>query len=216
MKDSNYNKLIIELTRQFEKSIPDDEKDKAELVNQFKNYMEKERDNASRNIVVRSSSYLMEKMLRSKANQLIETDIITKKKSLLKDENFEELMQRSIQAFEIAKKTLLAGDRVVKEINSVELIEEVKELRDSVRDFNQKDARAICSETILDINLMACPGANMVSLRIADMFMGMPRSKRKQLRAKAEANQKKYSKEIKQEYEQWKKERSYVEGGEER
>ena len=74
MKDSNYNDLIIELTKQFEKSIPDEEKDKVELVNQFKSYIEKERDNASRNIVVRSSSYLMEKMLRSKAIQLIETD----------------------------------------------------------------------------------------------------------------------------------------------
>ena len=121
-----------------------------------------------------------------------------------------------MKAFELAKKTLLTGDRVVKEINSAKLIEEAKELRDSVRDFNQKDARAICSETILDINLMACPGANMVSLRIADMFMGMPRPKRKQLRTKAEANQKKYSKEVKQEYEQWEKRESDVEGGEER
>ncbi len=173
-----FQDLISQLVSRFADTISDADDDKKEMIDKFRQYLETELNELQANPVIGSSNFLMKMGLRSKARNVIKLKLNAKKRLLnVRDENLEKLRNLSLKLFELAKKTLLKGDRLspsMKLDDISHITVDLCKFRDSVKDYNLEEAHKECSRAGFDLNLIYVPGATMASNRIIAWFNQLP------------------------------------------
>ena len=156
--------LIEELTENFKQSIPEGE---TKLIDAFKEYLLKVNDdlkNSDSKFVLKDEESISN-VLRRITERLVRSDLRSKKRELLIDENFEKLSMLSGLAKVMAEDILNGKESNIKfDIN--EKIEEMTSLLDLVEEYNKEQASWLVSEGTLDFKFVENPETNIVSLRL--------------------------------------------------
>lgn len=163
MIESEYKKEIMRFVKKFSMTIPSDEQI---LLKNFEKYLfstiKEIEDSDNKYIKKDKESVIM--YLSDIAERLIEIDLESKKQELLKDKNFEKIMNISVGVFHKAKKVVMNGNIEVEETEITE--KNLINLLGDVKPHNIEKARELVSETILDIRFIKNPNTNVLSLRI--------------------------------------------------
>lgn len=168
MEKTEYKTYISDLVEQFKKTIPDDE---IELPSQFEQYLYfivETLENSKSKFIRKDKDSIIATLNRT-AKQLIDMDLTNKKKQLLKDGNFEKIQDFSNQAFNNAT-NILNGETADTNLDIQRRIEELEQLLNSVEPYNEKKAKELVSEAILDLQFIANPKTDVVSIRLSHLI----------------------------------------------
>lgn len=160
--------VILNLTMSFEKTIPEDEEKRAELISAFKNHLYL----AVRTIQESNSKFIskdeasIESTLKGISNDFNKKDLQNKKQELLKDSSFEQIKQISGLAFRSAQDVLNGNSNAI-DFDITDKISEVKALLETVESYNREQAQRLVSETILDFRFIENPSNQVSSLRLS-------------------------------------------------
>lgn len=159
--------LILKLTTEFENTITEEENKKTEIVVAFKNYLylavETIQESTSKFISKDLES--IKSVLTSIANRFDTSDLESVKRDLLVDNAFEEIRQKSVHIFEMAQSCIQNKKKNV-EIDRDAEFNNMKNLLKSVKEYNQRQARELISEAILDLEYITSLNDNVLSLRL--------------------------------------------------
>ena len=158
--------FILKLTTEFEKIIPE-EKEKNDIIGAFKNYLY-----FAVNVIQEATLEFKDKdvdsiklVLTRIANVFGTSDLAYVKRNLLVDNAFETIKERSAQIFDMAKNSIR-----VKETNiDIDVDIEIKKMTESlksVKEYNERQARSLISEAILDLEYITTLSEEALSLRL--------------------------------------------------
>ena len=159
--------LILKLTTDFEKTIPQKENERTEIIEAFKNYLYL----AVQTIEESTSKFIskdlesIKSFLNSIASDFDKKDMEYIKRNLLVDKSFEEIRGKSVQIFEMAKSIML-GKRENVEIDVATEIDNMENLLKGVKKCNQKQAEELISEAIVDLQYITHLNEDVLSLRL--------------------------------------------------
>ena len=165
--EKEYVNLINELATNFEKSIPDDEKEKNKLIESFKNYL-KFGVNSLKNSKLEFISKDFESIcetIKQMAERLCDKDIMLVKQKLLEDANFDKIREISGKVFELAIKKM-NKEKINESFDLSSQREEMEKLLEKVEPYNQKIARELVSETLVDMEFLETGNMDVLSLRL--------------------------------------------------
>lgn len=163
-KDNEYEQIIYSLTDEFAKNVGYDE---IELIKAFENYLYNalKQNESTKLKFIKNDKESTERLLRLITERLINADLDTKKRRLIKDESFERIKKTSREAFEIAQ-SILNNKTPNFNFDIQKKIDELQEAISDVKIYNKEQANELVSETILDLNFIENPKTNIVSLRM--------------------------------------------------
>lgn len=167
--------LVDELTNKFAKTISDDDNEKDELVKAFKVYLKKSIDMANSSKYVNKSTEEIARFLNCKTEMFGAMDIIVKKQFLLRDTKLEEINRISKEIFDLASQKL-SGKEINEKKNIEQEVETMKTLLNDVRPYNEKFAKKLISEAVLDLNFLDKPNTNVLSLRLYQLKSNMEKA----------------------------------------
>ena len=159
--------LIFKLTTDFEKTIPEEENERTEIIAAFKNYLYL----AVKTIQESNSKFIskdlesIKSVLNGIAKDFSNKDVESIKRTLLMDSAFEEIRKKSSAIFEMAKSTMSGKGKNV-EVDIVTETENMQSLFKSVKEYNQKQAQKLISEAIVDLEYIAHSNEDNLSLRL--------------------------------------------------
>ena len=161
------NVIIDQLTNDLEKLIPNEEKEKEELLNGFKKYLNiaVEYIKNSGEKAVNNVDDLINKILKMRADMIFQMNILEMKQYLIEDQALLKLQEKSYEIYETAAKKLL-GENNLKEYNTDLEIKKMEDLEKDIRDFNQERVKELISETVLDLCFLDGTNAGLFSLRL--------------------------------------------------
>lgn len=159
--------LILELTAVFESKISDKENEKENLIKAFKNYLylvvEAIQESTSK--FINKDLESIKRFLSSIAKDFYKGDLEYAKRTLLADKAFEEIREKSLQIFELAKSSI-RGKKEERTIDVEKEIERMESLLEQVKDYNQKQAQELVSEAIVDGQYINSIKKDVLSLRL--------------------------------------------------
>lgn len=159
--------LINELTNKFVEKIPKDDPDKEELIKNFRNYIENTIEvikNSSSKFISQDEEMII-KTIQVEADMIINSDLITIKQKLLRDNNLFKVQAISRNAFQLACDKV-DGKGIDNKINIDSIIESLEKFKEQIKPCNQSLANSLISEAILDLNLLNRTDFKITSLRI--------------------------------------------------
>ena len=160
MKEKEYESLVRKLAEEFDKSIPESEK---ELTDNFVTYLY----SAISNLESKGQSKdEIERKIGAYARYIIGRDLEEKKREIVIDNAFEKIRQISNEFFRMAK-GVLVGEQVDSNDDFSQKIEEMKELLCRVTKYNRQQAENLISEAILDVGFITNSQSGITSVRIA-------------------------------------------------
>ena len=155
--------LADKLTEQFKRSLASDEQD---LVGAFRNYLLLHIEGDSKSNLRFSNDIIASSMMQT-TNDFMEYPSDIKRKLLLKDDALEEIKKISGMAFSEAQLVLFESKNTSLSKEQIDLKQkEILNLLGKVQPYNKEEAKMIVSETILDLNLLANPKSEVLSLRL--------------------------------------------------
>lgn len=165
MVNSEYKTLISELTEEFKKAIPENEQ---KLIDEFEKYLYStietlEKSNSEFILKDRDS---ITAVLRRIAQDLIVIDLDSKKQKLLPDNSFWKISEISGQIYEDAQ-NILNNKGLIVEFDYTKEIDKMTKLLETVELHNKEQAKLLVSEAILDLEFIANPKTDILSLRLA-------------------------------------------------
>lgn len=165
--DKKLEDLIENLTKTFEETILNEEKEKKEIVLEFKKYLNLavETIQKSNSKFIRKDYESIESILSKITNDFKEKDITAVKSELLKDSSFDKIRGKSLEIFEIAKECM-KNERKNTKTDLVAEIEEMKKLFNSVKEYNKRNAQELISEAIVDLKYITSLDNSILSLRL--------------------------------------------------
>ena len=159
--------LILKLTTEFENTITEEENKKTEIVVAFKNYLylavETIQESTSKFISRDLES--IKSALNSISNDFKQKDLESIKRILLVDDAFEEIRKKSLEIFKIAQ-NCMSGNGKVAEIDIENEIKNMDNLFKNVKGYNQKQAKELISEAIVDLKYISHQDERNLSLRL--------------------------------------------------
>lgn len=165
------NEWILKLTTEFKEKIPREDEDYEELAISFKKYLED-----SVQIIMNSNDKFISKepeaiksILNRTARRFSMFDIKAIKQTLLEDEAFDSLANKSLNIFQMAKRKAEKKSINVEYDTNYE-IGEMKQLLLKVKDYNQDSARNLISEAIVDLKFIEKENSDVVSLRLGQFM----------------------------------------------
>lgn len=162
--EENYAKLISDLVKSFESSMPESEKD---MAKDFEKYL-----NMKLNILEKSEltknkdPKTIEKTLVYVAEKISQMSLEDVKREIVIDESLIKIKKSSAKLFELAK-NVQRGEKIT--INSKDLENYVVILNEelkNVKQFNKKQAGNLVSEGILDYQFIKNPQTSITSIRL--------------------------------------------------
>lgn len=197
MREEQIVRLIDKWTRRFARTIPNGDEDKSDMVAKFRECMFLGKGFLEKDSVVRASRFLMTWGINKRAKHFINLPLITKKRMFAKDPNMDKVYDMSGRYFNLAKETLLKGDRLTEKIDFDEfdeeaIVSEMAALRDGVRDLNKPVADELIVEIRYDLNLIRNPWADEVSNRMLQFMDTLLSTERKEINERCLASQSKY------------------------
>lgn len=168
MKELEYKEVIEKLKKEFNESISYSD---PELMKEFENYLNRTIKSIKEFQLggKKFDESSVKPVLESMANRIIAEDIQMKRKDLIKDVNFEKIRQISMKAFTVAQ-DVLKGKELEEELDIDGEMKKLETLLNSVEEYNKEQARNLVSEAILDLNFIANPNSEMVSLRLGEII----------------------------------------------
>lgn len=165
--EQEYLDLILRLTNDFEKSVLDNEKEKEQLVQSFRKYLELAVDTikTSNSKFISKDSETIKRSLTKIAREFCDMDITSMKQRLLEDENLKEIQTISEEVFELAKRKKL-GKNIESDFDYPSKIKQLSELLKKVAPYNVGQARKLVSEAVLDLKYVCENEERVSSLRL--------------------------------------------------
>ena len=156
--------MIERLENDFKKMNPKSDND---LGIKFKEYLTKRIEDL-RSAYPNEQENVYMKIIENDAQNIINDDILSIKRKLIKDDNFENIKKCSNKLFKMAiatnsKKTKKMQYNVTDINNDVA---NMKKCIKNVQDFNKVEAKKLVSEGILDSKYILNPNTQMFSLRM--------------------------------------------------
>lgn len=176
--EKQLEELILQLTIDFEKTIPQEEDERNEIISAFKEYLYL----AVKTVEESTSKFIskdvesVKSVLTSLASDFDKKDMEYIKRNLLSDKSFEEIRKKSVGIFEMAKSTML-GKRENFQVDMTSEIDNMEILLKSVKECNQIQAQELISEAIVDIEYIRSLSDNTLSLRLYHFKKGIERNK---------------------------------------
>ena len=158
---------ILKLTAEFEKTIPKEESEKAEMIEAFKKYLQDtvKTLQESKSKFINKSTESIKEVLKRRADSIGEYDLDSKKSELLEDEAFEEIRKISSEIYENARNKI-DGKREKSKIDTEAEIEKMNKLLENVKGYNQEQAKKFISEAIVDSRYITSGNEDILSFRL--------------------------------------------------
>lgn len=168
-----YREIIANLLKGFEASIPKDEPDREALISGFNTYLLGTSSQLLKNRHEHplDTDDVIEQILVSRANNIIQSSLNSKKSALILDEKMEQLRNVSNKIFDQAVQKLNEQEVNVSVIdeNYDTIINRLRQIVKDVKPFNSEQAKNLLSETILDIDYLS-GNKKILSLRVGHLI----------------------------------------------
>lgn len=159
--------LIVKLITDFEKTIPEEDNERNEIIVAFRNYLYL----AVKTIQESTSKFIgkdlesIKSVLSEIAKDFKNKDIDAIKRTLLIDSAFDEIRKKSSEIFEMAKSSL-SGKGSTVDVDIASERENMQSLFKRVKGYNQKQAQELISEAIVDLEYITHSNDDNLSLRL--------------------------------------------------
>lgn len=157
--------LINDYVEKFESEIPDNEMEKSELLNCLRKHIEiwlQAILNSNSKYVIKDFESV-KKILDREVKRISELDIEEKKKCLIVDKRYDELIEISGIVYKAAC-LKVEGEKTFENITFTAL--DIKELLIEVKDYNKAEAEKIAEETLVDLEYLNSDNPKEMSQRI--------------------------------------------------
>jgi len=169
--------IINQLKKEFMESVKGQDE---RLPDAFEQYMHRAVSNLTKGKTNIDNDSL-ERIIKRMGKELIDSSITWKKKTLITDESYDNILYISMKSYEVAQK-IIRNEKVEEDIQVKEKIDKMKEYLKTVEEFNKAEARLLVSEGILDLKFIENPKTDITSLRLGKQIRSKEQSLNKNRR----------------------------------